>query len=144
MEKKWGLNAWWPLLQPLCPPTCSSWDLITFVILTCHVQIFLKPGRFQNLPAHHPPHYPHHNPPSSPPSPMPPPILPPPPTTSLTSTPCIHPNHHHLHPTSHHPTTHHPATPTPTPLPLHPPSPLHHPHPTSLHPTTEKKWGLNA
>ena len=43
-------------------PTCSSWALITFGILTCHVQIFSNPGRFQNLPTHHPHHHPHHNP----------------------------------------------------------------------------------
>ena len=116
MEKKWGLNAWRPLLQPLCPPTCSSWALITFGILTHHVQIFSNPGRFKNLPAHHTPHHPHHNPSSSPPSTMPPPILPPPTTTSITSTPCT-PNGTQTTTTQTTSTsTLHPTTPTPPPI----------------------------
>ena len=97
-----------PCSSPCVLPTCSSWALITFKILTCHVQIFSNPGKLKNLPAHHPP--------SSPPSPMPPPILSP--TISLTSTPhtpnpthsttitnnTTHPSNHH-HPPLHPPTT---------------------------------------
>ena len=107
-----------PCSSPCVLPTCSSWALITFRILTHHVQIFSNPGRFQNLPAHHP----HHNPPSSPPSPMPPPILPPPPTTSLISTPCTpNPTHYTTYtpPPATHPHTPSPPTTTLTPPPHH-------------------------
>ena len=79
--------------SPCVLPTCSSWVLITFGILTFHVQIFLNPGRFQNLPAHHP----HHNPPS------PPPILPHHPHPSSAHTP--NPTHSTTHTPPHTPTT---------------------------------------
>ena len=119
MEKKWGLNAWQSLLQPLCPPTCSSWALITFRILTCHVQIFSNPGRFQNLATHHPNHNPapHHY------------------------YPCHHPSSLH-HPQHASPAHHAPQIP-PTP----PPPPPTHPFlatPPSTHPLMEKRWGLYA